>query len=83
MWNSASTLSLLSTIFTDTGVVLMLVIGAITTAIVAFLGLGFAVGRIRAHIFASDHGYNFSRMNRRIKEQIYDNPWHKGKYEFE
>jgi len=51
MWNSASTLSVLTTMFSETGVVLALVIGGVVTTFVALLGLGFALRKLMQYVY--------------------------------
>lgn len=50
MWNVASTTNALSTAFTDTGTILVAVVGVILTGLVALLGLGFGVRHLRKYI---------------------------------
>jgi hypothetical protein len=50
MWTIASTTATLTTAFSDTGVILSLVIGTVVVAIVALLGLGFGIRHTKKYI---------------------------------
>jgi len=50
MWGIASTTDALTTAFTNTGTILLLVISTVLVAIVALLGLGFGVRHLRKYI---------------------------------
>jgi len=50
MWLVASTTATISQMFTDTGTILLAVIGTVVTAIVALMGLGFAVRHLKKYI---------------------------------
>jgi len=50
MWDVSDTLGVLTTMFTETGVVLTAVVGTIVVAVVALLGLGFAVRKTKEKI---------------------------------
>jgi len=50
MWGIASTTDALSTAFTNTGTILLAVIGTVLVAYVALLGLGFGVRHLRKWI---------------------------------
>jgi len=47
MWLVASTTATISQMFTDTGTILLAVIGTVVTAIVALMGLGFGLRRLK------------------------------------
>jgi len=64
MWNSASTLGVITTIFTDTGVILGIVIGSITTTVIALMGLYFAYEKLCRYVFDSWAGDRYSRRER-------------------
>jgi len=50
MWPVASTTDAISTMFTNTGTILTATIGTILVAMVALMGLGFAVRHLRKYI---------------------------------
>jgi len=50
MWVVASTTATLSQAFSDTGTILLAVIGVIVTAIVALMGLGFGIRHLRKYV---------------------------------
>lgn len=50
MWNVASTTGVISSMFTDTGTILTAVIATLVAAIVALLGLGFAVRHLKKYV---------------------------------
>jgi len=50
MWTIASTTGAISTMFTDTGTVLAVVIGTVLVGLVALLGLGFGVRHLKKYI---------------------------------
>jgi len=50
MWEIASTTDVLSTAFSDTGTILVAVIGVVLTGLVALLGLGFGVRHLKKYI---------------------------------
>jgi len=50
MWTAASTTAVISAMFTDTGTILTAVIATLVVAIVALLGLGFAIRHLRKYI---------------------------------
>jgi len=50
MWGVASTTDALSTLFTNTGTILVAVIGVVLVGLVALLGLGFGVRHLRKYI---------------------------------
>jgi len=50
MWSIASTTSTLSTAFSDTGTILVAVIGTVVVGLVALLGLGFGIRHLRKYI---------------------------------
>lgn len=53
MWDAAATLDVITTIFSDTGTLLALVIGTLVTAIVSLLGLGFAMRKTIHYVFGA------------------------------
>lgn len=50
IWTAASTTGVLATAFTDTGTILVAVVGVIVAALVALLGLGFGIRHLRKYI---------------------------------
>lgn len=50
MWDIASTTSTLTTAYSDTGTILVVVIAAVVTGLVALLGLGFGVRHLKKYI---------------------------------
>lgn len=50
MYAIASTTAVLTQAFTDTGTILVLVIGVIVTAVVALMGLGYGIRHLRKHV---------------------------------
>lgn len=50
MWTVASTTGTLSTAFSDTGTILLAVIGVVVTGLIALLGLGFGIRHLRKYI---------------------------------
>jgi len=50
IWDAASTSAQLTTAFSSTGVILLLVISTVLVAVVALLGLGFGVRHLRRYI---------------------------------
>jgi len=64
MWNSASTLGVITNLFTDTGVILGIVIGSITTTVIALMGLYFAYDKLCRYVFDSWAGDRYSRRAR-------------------
>jgi len=50
MWSIASTTGTLTTAFTDTGTILVVVIAAVVTGLIALLGLGFGIRHLRKYI---------------------------------
>lgn len=50
MWSVASTTDALSTAFTNTGTILLAVIGTVLVGLIALLGLGFGVRHLRKYI---------------------------------
>lgn len=50
MWTAASTTGILATAYSDTGTILVAVIGTIVAGIVALLGLGFGIRHLRKYI---------------------------------
>jgi len=50
MWSIASTTGTLSTAFTDTGTILLLVLATIVTAVVALMGLGYGIRHLRRYV---------------------------------
>lgn len=50
MWTTASTSAVLATAFSDTGTILLSVIGVVVAGLIALLGLGFGVRHLRKYI---------------------------------
>jgi len=50
MWNIASTTDALNTAFSNTGTILLVVIGTVLVALVALMGLGFGIRHLRKYI---------------------------------
>lgn len=50
MWTIASTTDALTTAFSNTGVILALVIGTVLVAIIALVGLGYGVRKLKGKI---------------------------------
>jgi len=50
MWVVASTTAVISQMFTDTGTILTATIATLVIAVVALLGLGFAIRHLRKYI---------------------------------
>jgi len=50
MWTVASTTSQLGTLFTDTGTILLYVIGTILTAAIALVGLAFGWKKLKKYV---------------------------------
>lgn len=50
MWSIASTTATLTQSFTDTGTILVVVIAAVVTGLIALLGLGFGIRHLRKYI---------------------------------
>jgi len=50
MWSIASTTDALSTAFSNTGTIMVSVIGVVLVGLVALLGLGFGVRHLRKYI---------------------------------
>jgi len=50
MWSIASTTAVLSSAFSDTGTILVSVIGVVVVGLVALLGLGFGIRHLRKYI---------------------------------
>jgi len=50
MWDIASTTDALSTAFTNTGTILVLVVGTVLVAVVALIGLGYGVRKLTKKI---------------------------------
>jgi len=50
MWNAASTTATIASAFTDTGTILTASVGVIVTALIALLGLGFAIRHLRKYV---------------------------------
>jgi len=50
MWTAASTTGVLATMFTDTGTILVAVIGTVLAGAVALMGLGFGFRHLKKYI---------------------------------
>lgn len=50
MWTAASTTATLATAFSDTGTILVSVIGVVVAGLIALLGLGFGIRHLRKYI---------------------------------
>jgi len=50
MWTAASTTGVLATAFSDTGTILVAVIGVIVAALIGLLGLGFGLRHTKKHV---------------------------------
>jgi len=50
MWPAASTTAVITSMFTDTGTILTATVATVVAALVALLGLGFAVRHVRKYI---------------------------------
>jgi len=50
MWPIASTTAILSQAFSDTGVILLLVLGVVVTAVIALMGLGFGIRHVKKYV---------------------------------
>jgi len=50
MWSTASTTALLGTAFSDTGVIVALVLATIVAAVIALMGLGFGIRHVRKYV---------------------------------
>jgi len=50
MWTAASTTATIASMFTDTGTILVATIATVVAALVALLGLGFAIRHLRKYI---------------------------------
>jgi len=50
MWDIASTTAQLATAYADAGTILAVVIGTIVTAIVALVGLGFGIRKLKSYV---------------------------------
>jgi len=50
MWPAASTTAILTTAYSDTGTILLLVLATIVTAVVALMGLGFGIRHLKRYV---------------------------------
>lgn len=50
IWDVASTTDTLNTAFTNTGTILVVVIGTVVVGLIALLGLGFGIRHLRKYI---------------------------------
>jgi len=50
MWDVSSTTGVIASMFSDTGTILTAVIGTVVAAIVALLGLGFAIRHLKKYV---------------------------------